>query len=67
MYDRTPATSLLELVKEIISQIGSYLVPKFVDRREGDIGIVMEDPLNAEHGLGFKTKHDLAEMVASVP
>ncbi len=59
-------TSVLEIVTEIISQMGSDLVPNFVDRREGDIGIVVADPSKAEHVLGFKAKHDLAEMVASV-
>ena len=59
-------TSVLEIVTEIISQMGSDLVPKFIGRREGDIGIVVADPSKAEHVLGFKAKHDLAEMVASV-
>ncbi len=59
-------TSVLEIVTEIISQMGSDLVPNFVDRREGDIGIVVADPSKAEHVLGFKAKLDLAEMVASV-
>jgi UDP-glucose 4-epimerase len=59
-------TSVLEIVTEIISQMGSDLVPNFVDRREGDIGIVVADPSKAELVLGFKAKHNLAEMVASV-
>ena len=59
-------TSVLEIVTEIISQMGSDLVPEFVGRREGDIGIVVADPSKAEHVLGFKAKHELVEMVASV-
>ena len=59
-------TSVLEIVTEIISQMKSDLVPTFVGRRDGDIGIVVADPSKAEQVLGFKAKHVLAEMVASV-
>lgn len=59
-------TSVLEIVTEIVSQMKSDLVPTFVGRRDGDIGIVVADPSKAEQVLGFKAKHVLAEMVASV-
>ena len=59
-------TSVLEIVTEIVSQMKSDLVPTFVGRRDGDIGIVVADPSKAEQVLGFKAKHGLAEMVASV-
>ena len=59
-------TSVLEIVTEIVSQMKSDLVPTFVGRRDGDIGIVVADPSKAELVLGFKAKHVLAEMVASV-
>jgi UDP-glucose 4-epimerase len=42
------------------------LVPNFIGRRGGDIGIVVADPSKAEEVLGFKARHTLTEMVASV-
>ena len=42
------------------------LVPKFVGRREVDIGIVVVDPSKTERLLRFKGKHNLTEVVASV-
>ena len=59
-------TSVLEIVTEIVSQMKSDLIPTFLGRRDGDIGIVVADPSKAEQVLGFKAKHVLAEMVASV-
>ena len=44
----------------------SDLVPTFIGRRDGDIFIVVADPSIAEQVLGFKAKHVLAEIVASV-
>ena len=59
-------TSVLEIVTEILLQKRSELVPNFIGRREGDIGIVVADPSKAEEVLGFKARHTLTEMVASV-
>lgn len=59
-------TSVLEIVTEILFQKSSELVPNFIGRREGDIGIVVADPSKAEEVLGFKARHTLTEMVASV-
>lgn len=59
-------TSVLEIVTEIISQMKSDLVPRFVGRRDGDIGIVVADPSKAELVLGFKAQHTLEEMISSV-
>jgi UDP-glucose 4-epimerase len=59
-------TSVLEIVSEILLQKRSELIPNFTGRREGDIGIVVADPSKAEEILGFKARHTLTEMVASV-
>jgi UDP-glucose 4-epimerase len=59
-------TSVLEIVSEILLQKRSELIPNFIGRREGDIGIVVADPSKAEEVLGFKARHTLTEMVVSV-
>ncbi len=59
-------TSVFEIVSEILRQTGSNLVPSFLGRRAGDIGVVVADPTRAEQVLGFKTKYTLSEMIASI-
>ncbi len=59
-------TSVLEIVSEILKTTGSGLLPQFVDRRRGDIGIVVADPSKAVLILGFKAQHTLEEMISSV-
>ena len=59
-------TSVLEIVSEILRQTGLNLVPSFLGRRAGDIGVVVADPTRAEQVLGFKTKYTLSEMIASI-
>ncbi len=59
-------TTVLEIVSEILIQKSSNLIPNLSERRAGDIGIVVADSSKAESVLGFKAKHTLTEMIASV-
>jgi UDP-glucose 4-epimerase len=59
-------TSVLEIVSEIISQMESKLIPEFLGRRKGDIGMVVADPSKAEKFMGFKAQFDLSQMIASI-
>lgn len=59
-------TSVLEIVAEIVLRIKSDLVPTFVGRRVGDIGMVVAGPSKVEQVVEFKSKNVLSEMVASV-
>jgi UDP-glucose 4-epimerase len=59
-------TSVLEIVSEIILQLGSNLAPNYTNRREGDVGKVVADPTKAEEILYFRAKRTLSEIVASL-
>lgn len=54
--------SVLEVARAFEAASGQHVPYRIVDRRPGDIAQCYADPSQAEQVLGWKAKHDIAEM-----
>jgi len=57
--------SVLEMVKGLEEASGKKLAYKMLDRRPGDLGIVVANPAKAEADFGWKTKRGIKEIMES--
>jgi UDP-glucose 4-epimerase len=57
--------SILELIKQFKKSTGITILYKFGKRREGDVAEIWSNCKKAKKFLGWKPKHNLAEMILS--
>merc|ERR1712048_181855 len=57
--------SVLEMVKGLEEASGKKLAYKMLDRRPGDLGIVVANPAKARADFGWQTKRGIKEIMES--
>lgn len=57
--------SVLEMVKGLEEASGKKLAYKMLDRRPGDLGVVVANPAKAEADFGWRTKRGIKEIMES--